>query len=97
MFYRWFLKFFSKTDIHKDFLKWVGEQPANDVYEYNNPFNCAFACFLKSQGKTQVSVGPNTYLYKEGDNRISKIMPDYIDDAVHEHPRTFGALYGRLK
>lgn len=80
--------------MREEFKAWVGEQAPLKSYDYADPKGCAFAQFLAHKyPDAKISVGPHDYRLNGGEWLE---LPEGVDDAVHQHPRTFAALYERL-
>lgn len=70
-------------DLTHQFLDFCRSKPRDELYDYVEPSECAFAQFALDHGI------PNH-------SRKSSELPAGIDDLVRGRPRTFGALADRL-
>lgn len=68
----------------KEFVSWLGKQPADQTYKYVEGNNCAVGQYLESKGYVEWS---NPALEK----RLGVLS------IVISHPHTFGAAYKRAK
>lgn len=83
--------------LKQQFIEWVGKQPAERSYVYDNTCGCAFAQFLRDcWGMENPSVGASFWAAGPYGDRLVRDLPAGINDAVYAEPRTFGALAERL-
>jgi hypothetical protein len=75
------------------FTQFCGAQPAEQEYDYLDNKNCAFGQYLKSIGYTDYYVGSTSW----EDDGVEETYAIPHHRAILAVPRTFGALYIRLK
>lgn len=73
----------KKIKSRENFVTWLGQQPADKVYDYYDPHNCAVAQYLAAHGQESARSWPKL------ERRLGWF------EIVVNHPRTFGAAYQR--
>lgn len=76
-----------------DFRNWLRSHPADETYEYEDPWGCLVFQYLRARGKPVDAVGTREWV----DTRKQwHPIPDLIHDASISS-RTFGAALERLE
>ena len=74
---------------------WARTKPADETYDYEDPFGCAMCLFLIDQGITETPrVIPGAWRSHWKDDWIE--FSERVQNALSGRPFTFGALADRL-
>ena len=79
------------------FLQFCESKPADEVYDYTDPFNCAFCQYLKSVGYKRPAVNPHDWRPDRLHDSNRRDLPAGVDQAALRSSHTFGALATRLR
>jgi hypothetical protein len=77
------------------FIRWLEKQPADKKYDYSNPFNCAYARYLRSYGVIGMVVPYAWVGLWLGIIPIAGRIKPWIENSLHE--RNFGASLNRAR
>jgi hypothetical protein len=81
----------------RDVLEWARTKPADEAYDYGEPYGCAIARFLRETGRAR---NPRVGEFWWRDGEVAARIPARLDALVFADrdvsQRTFGALVNRL-
>lgn len=86
--------------IEVGFIPWL-EKSQNRVFNLNNPFECAFATYLRELGFDRVYVNENHYTFDampyRGEHWHVQQLPDYIAQPILEIIKAHDCAVVRVK
>lgn len=74
------------------FIAWLETKPANEAYQYRNPFQCALAQYLQSTGVPEPDSAVDLGVVQEPGS------PQFLFERIlNQRPTTFGAALQRAR
>lgn len=82
---------FDKVSL-RDFVGWLETMPANETYNFTDPFGCALAQYLQARGcsmmESSIEFGPVPQPTDDG---------YWLAEIVRQQPQTFGGALKRAR